>query len=215
MKKIIAVNASPRSDWNTGILVEEAARGAREAGNETEVIDLYRLEKYTGCISCFACKKPANKGKCVCKDGLTPVLEKIRRANGLILGTPNYLGDVSAGFRALYERLIFQYLTYNSAQMCCNVNRIPVLFIMTSNAPESAYEHGEMYGHMLDMYRNTLSNIIGPVKTLIYGDTMQVSDYSRYEWTMFDPEKKKRQHDEILPRKKEEAFHMGYKMAEE
>ena len=56
MKKIIAVNGSPRSGWNTDILVREAAAGAVSVGAEAEIIDLYRLEPFTGCISCFGCK---------------------------------------------------------------------------------------------------------------------------------------------------------------
>ena len=111
MKHIIAINASPRAGWNTAILVCEAARGAEEAGAEAEVIDLYKLDKFTGCISCFACKLQQSWGRCACKDGLTPVLDKIRHADGLILGTPNYLGEATAGFRALFERLIFQSLS--------------------------------------------------------------------------------------------------------
>ena len=54
MPKIIAVNGSPRSGWNTGTLVRDASEGAREAGAEIEVIDLYKLGKYSGCISCFS-----------------------------------------------------------------------------------------------------------------------------------------------------------------
>ena len=35
-KKIIAINCSPRSGWNTDILVSEAARGAEKAGNAVQ-----------------------------------------------------------------------------------------------------------------------------------------------------------------------------------
>ena len=107
MKKIVAINCSPRSTWNTATLVREAAKGAEAQGAEVTVIDLYKLEKFTGCVSCFGCKLPEHLGKCICKDGLAPVLEEIRNADGLIIGSPNYLGDVTAGFRALFERLIF------------------------------------------------------------------------------------------------------------
>ena len=48
MKKIIAINASPRSEWNTGSLVREAAKGAESAGAEVEVIDLYKLKNFKG-----------------------------------------------------------------------------------------------------------------------------------------------------------------------
>ena len=52
-KKIIAVNAGPRKGWNTDTLITEAAKGAESAGAVVEKFDLFRLEKYTGCISCF------------------------------------------------------------------------------------------------------------------------------------------------------------------
>ena len=112
MKKNIAINGSPRSGWNTDILVREAATGAASAGAEVEIIDLYKLEKFTGCVSCLGCKTELHLGKCICKDGLADVLEKIRTADGLILGSPVYLGDITAGLRALYERLVFQYISY-------------------------------------------------------------------------------------------------------
>lgn len=81
-------------------------------------------------ISCFGCKREKFKGHCICKDGLTPVLDAIREADGLIIGSPNYLSEMTASFRALYERLIFQNLTYNAETPCCNAHPIPVLFIM-------------------------------------------------------------------------------------
>ena len=139
MKKIVAINCSPRSTWNTATLVREVAKGAEAQGAEVTVIDLYKLEKFTGCVSCFGCKLPQSLGKCVCRDGLTPVLEAIRNADGLIIGSPNYLGDMSAGFRALFERLIFQSLTYKTEVRSYNQKQIPVLMIMTSNASEDFY----------------------------------------------------------------------------
>ncbi len=98
-KKIIAVNAGPRMGWNTDTLITEASRGAESEGAEVVRFDLFRLEKYTGCISCFGCKKEKSKGHCVCRDGLTPVLDAIRKADGLIIGSPNYLGELTASFR--------------------------------------------------------------------------------------------------------------------
>lgn len=213
MKHIIAINTSPRLGWNTATLVEEAARGAREQGAEAEVIDLYRLDKFTGCISCFGCKLAPNEGKCVYQDALAPVLEKIRHADGLILGTPNYLGDATAGFRALYERLYFQHLTYNRERMLVTDEKIPVLFIMTSNAPERMYEQGD-YQKMIERYQKGLTAAVGETKVLLCGDTLQVKDYSRFHWTMFDPEAKKARHEAVFPQEKEKAFLLGREMVQ-
>ena len=208
MKKIVAINCSPRSGWNTASLVREAAKGAQSRGAEVTVIDLYKLEKFTGCVSCFGCKLEANLGRCVCKDGLAPVLEQIRHADGLIIGTPNYLGDVSAGFRALYERLIFQSLTYRKEVRSYNENLIPVLMVMTTNAPEFTYGPNG-YLQMLERYQNMLGTFVGPTRVLTSSETLQVSDYSRYNWTIFDPEARKHRHETVFPQDQKKAFELG------
>ena len=211
MKKIIAINASPRKEWNTGTLIREVAKGAESEGAQVKVIDLYALEHFTGCISCFGCKLPGHEGKCVYKDGLAPVLEEIRTADGLIIGTPNYLGDASAGFRALYERLIFQYITYKTEPRSYSNSKIPVLFIMTSNAPQEMYTP-EFYGRVVSNYQQSLSAFIGPTKILISADTLQVNDYDKYDWTMFNADDKRARHEAVFPKEKQEAFSLGATM---
>ncbi len=209
-KKIIAVNAGPRKGWNTDTLITEAARGAEAAGAEVERFDLYRLEKYTGCISCFGCKKEKNKGHCICRDGLTPVLDAIRDSDGLIIGSPNYLSELTASFRALYERLIFQNLTYNLETPCCNDRPIPVLLIMTSNAPDT------MYAGMLKSYQQTLNRFVGPTKVLVSGNTLQLKDYSKTDWvwSMFDPADKQKRHETVFPEECRKAYETGILLAE-
>ena len=201
-KKIIVVNAGPRIGWNTDTLVGAAADGAASVGAVIERFDLFRLERYTGCISCFGCKRNQNRGRCVCRDGLTEVLDAIRDADGLIIGSPNYLGELTASFRALYERLVFQNLTYNLDMPCCNQRPIPVLLIMTSNAPDTAYLP------LLQHYRQTLSRFVG-------GETLQLKDYGStdWPWSMFDPEAKRRRHDTVFPHECAKARDMGAAMA--
>ena len=212
--KIVAINASPRKNWNTAQLVRAAADGAAENGSEVEVIDLYAIGKYSGCISCFGCKTEKHYGECICNDDLKPVLDKIRNADGLILGTPNYLGEATAAFRALYERLIFQYITYNTEHYSANNRQIPVLFITTSNAGDGAYEPGGFYSELVKNYQSTLTRFIGKTEVLIAGDTLQVDDYSKYDWTMFDPESKKKRHEAVFPKKIEQAKALGAKMVQ-
>jgi len=210
-RKIVAVNAGPRMGWNTETLISQASKGAEEAGADVQRFDLFRLEKYTGCISCFGCKKERFKGRCICRDGLTPVLDAIREADGLIIGSPNYLGELTASFRALYERLIFQNLTYNMETPCCNERMIPVLLIMTSNAPDTYYTQ------LLENYRQTLSRFMGPARVLVSGNTLQLKDYGRtdWEWTLFDPEDKRIRHETVFPQECKKAFEMGKELAGE
>ena len=204
-KKIVAVNAGPRKGWNTDTLINEAIKGAESKGAEVEKFDLFRLERYTGCISCFGCKKEKFKGHCICRDALTPVLDAIREADALIIGSPNYLSELTASFRALYERLIFQNLTYNNEHPCCNEHPIPVLLIMTSNAPDT------MYVDLVNNYQQTLSGFVGPTETLIAGNTLQLKDYSRtdWPWTYFDIEDKIKRHETVFPKECKAAFEKG------
>ena len=191
-KKIVAVNAGPRNGWNTDTLIREK-------------FDLFRLEKYTGCISCFGCKREKFKGHCICRDGLTPVLDAVREADGLIIGSPNYLSEMTASFRAFYERLIFQNLTYNLETPCCNERFIPVLLIMTSNAPDTAYKI------LLDNYKNTLDNFVGPTKVLVSGNTLQIRDYSKtdWAWTLFDIAEKQKRRETVFPAECQKAYEAG------
>ena len=58
--KAIAINGSPRKDWNTATLLKKSLEGAASVGAETELINLYFLS-FKGCYSCFACKRNGSK----------------------------------------------------------------------------------------------------------------------------------------------------------
>ena len=66
MVKALFINGSPRKNGNTAQLLKRAMDGAREAGAEVELVNLYdRNLNYKGCMSCFACKlKGGKKGVC-------------------------------------------------------------------------------------------------------------------------------------------------------
>ncbi|MBQ7701218.1 MAG: flavodoxin family protein, partial [Candidatus Methanomethylophilaceae archaeon] len=83
MSKIVAIVSSPRKNANTDFLVNTAANAAKENGNDVEIFYLNTMTNKKGCQGCDACKK--NGGSCITKDDLTPVLDAIRDADGVIL----------------------------------------------------------------------------------------------------------------------------------
>ncbi|MDO4566760.1 MAG: flavodoxin family protein, partial [Oscillospiraceae bacterium] len=109
--RLIGVNGSPRKNGNTAAMLDQALNGARAQGAQTERIDLYDL-KYTGCRSCFECKRLGGRsfGRCALKDGLTGALEKALGAQALIVASPIYFGDVTGQTRSFFERLCFPSL---------------------------------------------------------------------------------------------------------
>ncbi len=114
--------------------------------------------------------------------------------------------DAGAG---LYERLIFQNLTYNLETPCCNPRPVPVLLVMTSNAPDTAYRG------LVQNYRQTLDRFVGPTQTLVSGDTLQLRNYDKtdWPWTLFDTEEKQRRHETVFPQECRRAFEMGAALA--
>ena len=113
MKNLIAINGSPRKNWNTAQLLQHAVKRAQDAGASAEIVNLYSLN-FKGCTSCFACKlKSRPHGSCAMKDDLSPVLEKIKNADAIIFGSPIYFMNLSSGMIAFIERLFFSNYIYS------------------------------------------------------------------------------------------------------
>jgi multimeric flavodoxin WrbA len=88
--KVMAFNGSPRKKkWNTVTFLNNVLQGAQSTGAESELVQLYDL-KFSGCISCFSCKRKSRRkdGVCSVQDDLTPVLDRVKEADALIIGTP-------------------------------------------------------------------------------------------------------------------------------
>lgn len=98
--KVIAINSSARKDGNTAILINTVFQELNIAGIETEMIQLSG-EIIQPCKACFACEQ----GQCVHKkDKFYEIFEKMKEADGIILGSPVYSANISANMQALLER---------------------------------------------------------------------------------------------------------------
>jgi len=212
--KVLAFNGSPRKrNWNTVTLLEHALKGAMSAGAETELVQLYDL-KFSGCISCFSCKKRSRKedGVCAVNDDLTPVLDRVKDADSLIIGTPVYFGAESAATRSFLERLCFPYLKYAKDMRSLFARRINTAMIYTMNVPESMLETIG-YNRHFSMSGWTMSTIFGACELLLSTDTMQYGNYDNFESEIFDKDAKIKRHTEVFPADCSRAFELGVRMA--
>jgi len=211
--KVMAFNGSPRKKkWNTITLLENALKGAASMGAETELIQLYNM-KYSGCISCFACKKLSRKkdGVCALKDDLTSVLERIRDADAIIIGTPVYYGAESAATRALLERLCFPYNKYSKDSSLFPRN-IHTALIYTMNVDEEVLKMSA-YDRHFEITRMSLKKTFGECELMLSTDTLQYKDYGQYEHEMFDKDAKIKRHKVVFPLDCERAFELGSRIA--
>ena len=205
--KTIVLNASPRKNWNTAELLRAAQKGAESTGAETEYIDLYDLN-FTGCRSCLACKrKGAERNKCYWKDELSPVIARILAANAVIIGSPIYLGEPTAHFRAVYERLGFCVLSYDGETSYYDGN-LNVGFIYTMNAPKEYYE-SKIRPVLQPMEYFCGLLLKGKVQSYAACNTLQVKDYSKYSMGMFNETEKKAARETQFPADLEGCFNLG------
>ncbi len=101
--KVVAFNGSSRKEGNTAILLNLVLAELKSEGIETELYSLAG-KQVNGCIACFKCFENKNKRCAVDKDIINECIQKMCEADGILLGSPTYFADVSAGMKALIER---------------------------------------------------------------------------------------------------------------
>ena len=209
--KIIAVNGSPRKNWNTHILLESCLKGAKEAGAETELIHLYDID-FKGCTSCFACKrKGIAPGKCAMRDDLAPILQRICECDALVLGSPIYMEDVTGEMRSFWERLLFPYMSYELKPSFFG-KKIKTAFIYTMNLPRFILPLVGYYRFIHDHKRKMKEVFGGRSESLLVTSTYQFSDYSKYAVTVFDGKRRLERRKTVFPKDCEKAFWLGKRL---
>lgn len=213
--KFYAINGSPRKNYNTAKLLQKTLEGAQSENPdiETEIINLYDLQ-FTGCTSCFACKRldGVNYGKCGTQDELTPILEKLATSDAIILGSPIYFGNITGEMKSFLERFIFPYLTYDANYTSLAPKKMLTAFIYTMNIKKEIAEEWD-YPLILAMNEKYLTNIFTKPETQWVYNTYQFNDYSKYKAEAFSLEDKKEQRKNIFPIDLENAYNLGIKLA--
>jgi len=104
-KKVLVLSSSPRRGGNSDVLCDEFAKGAMEAGHQTEKIFLRNknINYCTGCGSCF-------KGKsCSQKDDMNELLEKMIASDVIVMATPVYFYTMCGQMKTFIDRCCARY----------------------------------------------------------------------------------------------------------
>ena len=105
MKDIIIISASPRKGGNSDILCDQFMKGALEAGHKVEKIAL-REKNIHPCLGCGACE---STHRCVQKDDMAAVLDRLVEADVIVMATPVYFYTMSAQMKMLIDRTVPRY----------------------------------------------------------------------------------------------------------
>ena len=152
-KKVLILSSSPRRGGISDTLSEEFARGAIEAGHETEKIFLgeKNIHYCTGCSVCSLHHKP-----CPQKDDAGEIIAKMVAADVIVMATPVYFYTMSAQMKTLIDRCCGLYTEMTNKEF---------YFIVTA-----AEDDREKMLRTVDTFQGFLDCLENPtIKGVVYG----------------------------------------------
>ncbi|MDO4379973.1 MAG: flavodoxin family protein [Clostridia bacterium] len=100
MSKVLVISTSLRKTSNSDILADEFIKGAKDAGHDVEKISL-RGKKLGFCIGCLSCQRT---GKCVIKDDMEEINQKLHDCDAVAFATPIYYYEMCGQMKTLLDR---------------------------------------------------------------------------------------------------------------
>ncbi|NLI53283.1 MAG: flavodoxin family protein [Clostridiales bacterium] len=118
--KVLAINGSPRVNGNTGAALKVMTDELERQGIETETIQVGN-QSIHGCTACGHCSTSAGN-RCVFTDDCgNEVTQKMREADGFILGAPTYYGGMPGPMKSFLDRALFSSPTYFRGKVATSV----------------------------------------------------------------------------------------------
>lgn len=125
MKNVLIISGSPRLNGNSDILCDRFAQGAQESGHNVEKVFLAK-KKMNYCRGCGVCY---STHKCVQKDDMNEILDKMVNADVIVLATPVYFYSMDGQMKTLIDRTVPRYTEIRNKDF---------YFIMTAADTEKA-----------------------------------------------------------------------------
>lgn len=98
--KVIGFNASPKKNGNTAWVINKILE---KSSIETKLYNFADLN-IKPCQGCLACHKDGNNG-CVINDDMQKLYQELETTDTLILGSPIYMGQMTAQAKTFIDRL--------------------------------------------------------------------------------------------------------------
>lgn len=155
--KVIAINGSPRVGGNTTLALKVMTDELEREGIETETIQIGNLS-LRGCIACGHCAKSEGNRCVFADDCVNEIAQKLREADGFILGCPTYYAGIPGTMKSFLDRVFYsssRYFRLKVATSCAVVRRAGGVDVV----------------HQLNNYLNLAQTVIPPSQywTIAYG----------------------------------------------
>ena len=102
--KVLLINGSPNEHGCTDLALREVARTLEDCGVQTELLWICK-GPIRGCVACGGCR---DKGCCVFdNDPVNRAIERMRQADGLVVGSPVYYASANGSVVSLLDRMFY------------------------------------------------------------------------------------------------------------
>jgi multimeric flavodoxin WrbA len=132
--KILGIIASPRKNGNTAWAVDKILKGAQEQGAKTRswYFSGHDIEPCRGCLCCHDGKDTG----CIIDDDMQELYNAIDEADAIVLGSPVYMGQMSAQAKIIIDRLFAQISPRFSPNYKERVSKKKLLLVFTQGNPD-------------------------------------------------------------------------------
>lgn len=104
--KVVAFNGSPHKKGNTYNAIETVAKELEKEGIEVEIVHVGN-KAIRGCIACGGCSRNQNERCVLDKDEVNEWIQKMKEADGIILGSPVYYSAIAGTMKSFLDRAFY------------------------------------------------------------------------------------------------------------
>ena len=177
MKKLLIINGSPRKNGSDAKVCVEVSKIASKYGYESETLWAYDLG-IGGCKACMACKKTQ---RCVQKDGMNEVLDKIKESDMLLFATPVYFLAETGPIKTFFDRMYPLMMMNPDRTVTSFIGKVKkASIVITCGAPDGNMVFANMvtrFVNVMKMYNVT--DVSGVVIPAANPDTVLESPFAK------------------------------------
>ncbi|SNS85976.1 Multimeric flavodoxin WrbA [Anaerovirgula multivorans] len=104
--KVVAFNGSPNKEGNTYHAIKVVVDELEKEGIETEIIHVGN-KSIRGCTACNQCVKNRNEKCALPEDGVNEWIQKMKGAEGIILGSPVHYSAIGGTMKSFLDRAFY------------------------------------------------------------------------------------------------------------
>ncbi len=104
--KVVAFNGSPKKEGNTYNAIKTVAVELEKEGMEVEIVHVGN-KLVRGCLACGGCSRNKNERCVIETDEVNEWIQKMKEADGIILGSPVYYSAIAGTMKSFLDRAFY------------------------------------------------------------------------------------------------------------